>query len=101
MSCRDVRAGCVVSPIGFSFRPRVWPRRPAPDGTEKLDVDWLIFHQINSHSDVLPSQIDNASFAFYGNKLNGQPQQLSRDKRAVAAVNQYLGDAMGKAYADK
>ena len=71
--------------------------------SEPLDAwkDWLIFHQINSHSDVLPSQIDNASFAFFGNKLNGQPQQLSRDKRAVAAVNQYLGDAMGKAYADK
>jgi len=71
--------------------------------SEPLDAwkDWLVFHQINSHSDVLPSQIDNASFAFYGNKLNGQPQQLSRDKRALGAVNEYLGDAMGKAYVDK
>src|SRR3546814_15138371 len=28
--------------------------------------DWLAFHQINSHADVLPSAIDNAHFAFYG-----------------------------------
>ena len=71
--------------------------------SEPLDTwkDWLIFHQINSHSSVLPSAIDKANFAFYGTKLNGQPQQLARDKQALAAVNAYLGDAMGKAYADK
>jgi len=71
--------------------------------SEPLDAwkDWLIFHQINSHASVLPSKIDNASFAFFGTKLSGQPQQLPRDKRALAAVNANLGDAMGKAYADK
>jgi predicted metalloendopeptidase len=71
--------------------------------SEPLDAwkDWLIFHQINSHASVLPSAIDKASFAFFGTKLSGQPQQLPRDKRALAAVNTYLGDAMGKAYVDK
>src|SRR3546814_2475725 len=63
--------------------------------------DWLAFHQINSHADVLPSAIDNAHFAFYGTILSGTPEQRSRDKRAIAAVNQYLGDAVGRVYAEK
>jgi predicted metalloendopeptidase len=53
--------------------------------SEPLDAwkDWLIFHLINSHASVLPSAIDKASFAFYGTKLHGQPQQLAREKQAL------------------
>lgn len=71
--------------------------------SEPLDAwkDWLIFHQINAHSDVLPTAIDNAHFAFYGTTLSGTPQQRSREKRALDAVDVALGDAVGKAYADK
>ena len=71
--------------------------------SEPLDAwkDWLVFHQINSHSDVLPTAVDNAHFAFYGTTLAGTPQQRSRDKRALDALDTYLGDAVGKAYADK
>ena len=60
--------------------------------------DWLVFHQINSHADVLPSAIDQAHFAFYGTTLSGTPQQRSRDKRALSALDEYLGDAVGEAY---
>ena len=49
----------------------------------------------------MPDAIANESFAFYGTTLNGTPQQRSRDKRALDAVNNDLGDAMGKAYTDK
>ena len=71
--------------------------------SEPLDAwrDWLAFHQINSHADVLPSAIDSAHFAFYGTTLSGTPQQRSREKRALDALDTYLGDAVGKAYADK
>src|SRR3546814_15641502 len=62
--------------------------------------DWLTFHQINSHSDVLPSAIDTAHFAFYGTRLAGTTQQRSRDKRALAALYSYLGVAMGRPYAE-
>ncbi|MGL5396369.1 MAG: M13 family metallopeptidase [Shewanella sp.] len=70
--------------------------------SEPLDAwkDWLVFHHINSHADVLPSNIDNASFAFNGTKLSGTPQQRSRDKRALSALDEYLGDAVGRAYAE-
>lgn len=70
--------------------------------SEPLDAwkDWLVFHHINSHADVLPSAIDNASFAFNGTKLSGTPEQRSRDKRALSALDEYLGDAVGRAYAE-
>ncbi|QSX40796.1 M13 family metallopeptidase [Shewanella cyperi] len=63
--------------------------------------DWLAFHQINSHADVLPTAVDQAHFDFYGTTLSGTPQQRSRDKRALSALDDYLGDAVGKAYVDK
>jgi putative endopeptidase len=63
--------------------------------------DWLTFHQINAYTDVLPTQLDSASFAFYGTTLSGTPQQRARSKRALDAVNGYLGDAVGQAYAQR
>jgi putative endopeptidase len=63
--------------------------------------DWLIFHRINSVASVLPKRIDDAHFAFYGTTLSGTPEQRSRDKRAIGAVNNALGDAVGKLYAER
>jgi endothelin-converting enzyme/putative endopeptidase len=63
--------------------------------------DWLAFHQINAHADVLPSQIDQAHFAFYGTTLSGTPQQRDRAKRALDALGVYLGDAVGHAYVER
>lgn len=63
--------------------------------------DWLIFHQINQHADVLPSAIDDAHFAFYGTTLSGVPQQRPRSKQALQALDQYLGDAVGQDYVAK
>ncbi|MFT3729505.1 MAG: M13 family metallopeptidase [Terricaulis sp.] len=71
--------------------------------SQPLDAwkDWLVFHQINAHADVLPSNIDAAHFAFYGTTLSGTPQQRDRAKRALDSINANLGDAMGKAYVDR
>jgi putative endopeptidase len=63
--------------------------------------DWLAFHQINSHADTLPTQIDQAHFSFYGTTLSGTPQQRDRAKRALDALNVHLGDAVGRAYAER
>ena len=48
---------------------------------------------------MLPRAYDDARFAFYGRTLNGTPAQLPREKRAIAAVNGALGDAVGQLYA--
>ncbi|THD37803.1 MAG: M13 family peptidase [Sphingomonas sp.] len=63
--------------------------------------DWLVFHQINGYTSVLPKAFDDASFDFYGKELSGTPAQRPRDKRAIAAVNGALGDPVGKIYAAK
>ncbi|MEY4160380.1 MAG: hypothetical protein RLZZ136_1001, partial [Pseudomonadota bacterium] len=63
--------------------------------------DWLIFHHINSHADVLPARIDADHFAFYGTTLQGTASQRPREKRAIGRVNSLLGDALGKFYVEK
>lgn len=60
--------------------------------------DWLAFHRINAQTDVLPAKFDALHFAFYGTALTGTPQQRTREKRALAAVNDDLGMAFGKLY---
>lgn len=71
--------------------------------SEPLDAwkDWLMFHQINGHTDVLSTKLDDAHFAFYGTTLAGTPEQRNRDKRALDALNADLGDAVGRVYAEK
>lgn len=79
------------------------PRLSALVASEPLDAwkDWLAFHRINQNASVLPEKLDNARFAFYGQALQGVKEQRPREKRALAAVNQYLGDALGKLYVEK
>jgi putative endopeptidase len=59
---------------------------------------YLTYHYAASHAALLPAQLDSAHFDFYGRALNGLPEQLPRDKRAVAAVNEALGEAVGELY---
>ena len=61
----------------------------------------LVFHALNANTAVLPKAFDDLSFGFYGTTLNGTPKQRERWKRAIAAVNGDLGDAVGKLYVDK
>ena len=69
-------------------------------GSEPLDVwkDWLAFHRINQMTEVLPKAFDDAHFAFYGTDVQGTPQQRTRDKLALASLDAWLGDAVGKRY---
>ena len=62
---------------------------------------YLKAHFLIDHSDVLPEEIDNAVFAFYGTALRGQPEQRERWKRAVAAVEGTLGEAIGKVFVER
>ena len=63
--------------------------------------DWLAFHRINQVASVLPKAIDDARFDFYGRTMNGTPQQRTRERRALAATDAALGDAVGRIYADR
>ena len=59
---------------------------------------FLTFHYLNSHAAYLPKRFDDAHFAFYGEAMRGQPQQRERWKRAVDAVDDSLGEAVGRLY---
>jgi putative endopeptidase len=47
---------------------------------------------------ALPRALDEEKFSFYGRTLAGQPEQQARWKRCVEAVDDALGEALGKAY---
>ena len=88
---------------GFAaYHASAIPRLAALVASEPLDTwkDWLAFHQISTNADVLPARIDADRFAFYGTVLSGTTQQRPRDKRAIRAVNAWLGDALGKVYVE-
>ncbi|MFN0025350.1 MAG: M13 family metallopeptidase [Parvularculaceae bacterium] len=63
--------------------------------------DYLKFHLINANADVLPTAFDDVNFAFFGTELRGTPKQKERWKRAVAAVDASLGEAVGKLYVEQ
>ena len=87
----------------FAWQPGAITGLAALVASEPLQTwqDWLTFHRINQVTFVLPKAIDDAHFDFYGKTLNGTPEQRTREKRAVAAVNVDLGDAVGRIYAQR
>ncbi|MEM1132605.1 MAG: M13 family metallopeptidase [Pseudomonadota bacterium] len=60
---------------------------------------YLQAHLLSDAASVLPSDIDEARFNFYGKKLGGAKVQRERWKRAVSAVEGALGEGVGKVYA--
>ena len=59
---------------------------------------WMAAHFLINHAAVLPHDIDDATFDFYGRQLYGQPRQRERWERAVSAVEGQMGEAIGKIY---
>ena len=71
--------------------------------TEPLETwkDWLKFHTIEDAAPFLSKKFVDENFAFHGHVLFGVPEQQPRWKRAVAACNSVLGDAIGKLFTQK
>jgi putative endopeptidase len=59
---------------------------------------YMTFHYLNDMADVLPAAFDDLSFEFQGRTLSGQLQKRERWKRATAALNGALGEAVGQLY---
>ncbi len=55
-------------------------------------------HFLSNHAAVLPAEVDNASFEFFGKLLRGQEEQRPRWKRAIDAVEGQLGEQLGQLY---
>jgi predicted metalloendopeptidase len=62
---------------------------------------YLRYHYLAGNADVLPGAFDDEVFDFYGRALHGRQEQQPRWKRAVAAVNDGLGEAAGELYVQR
>jgi putative endopeptidase len=62
---------------------------------------YLEYQYLVGKAAVLPPAFDAERFDFYGRTLNGQPQQPERWKRAITALNQNLGEALGQFYVEQ
>ncbi len=66
--------------------------------------DWKTYYTyklLNSSAELLPADFVNARFDFYGKTLRGTEQLEARWKRAVAGVEETLGEVVGKIYVER
>lgn len=59
---------------------------------------YMAFHYIDGFAAFLSAEYQDASFAFYGTRLSGTPQQQPIENLAFAFVSQNLGDILGRVY---
>jgi putative endopeptidase len=85
------------------WQPTAFTGESALVASEPLETwkDWLAFHLIEDYADVLPKALADEDFAFFGKILFGTPQRRPRWQRGVGVVDRWLGDAVGKIYAER
>jgi putative endopeptidase len=67
-------------------------------------ADWKVYLKwqvLNSVSDALSAPIEEEDFAFFGKYLRGQNEMKPRWKRCVESTDRFLGEALGRKYAEK
>ena len=62
---------------------------------------WTAARFLSADSAVLPSDIDDANFNFYGKVLTGRTAQRERWQRAISFVEGSMGEALGKVYVER
>ena len=67
----------------------------------ELIKDYLKVHLVSDNTAYLDQRLDDLSFAFYGQYLQGQQVQRPMDKRALSLITGRLGEAFGKIYVQK
>ena len=85
------------------WQPSAFTGEAALVNSTSLDAwkDWLAYHLIETYASVLPKALADEEFAFEGPVLSGTQRERPRWQRGVAVVNRELGDAVGKAYAQR
>ncbi len=63
--------------------------------------NYLNFHLLRRLASNLSSEFDEAHFNFYGRILSGQPEQRTREMRALSATESVVGFLVGKEYVDR
>jgi putative endopeptidase len=85
------------------WQPTAFAGESALVASVPLDTwkDWLAYHMIEGYASFLPKALADERFNFFGKILFGTLQQRPRWQRGVAIVNDQLGDAVGKVYAQR
>jgi len=85
------------------WQPAAVAKLAALTASEPLQAwkDYLAFQALNESASLLPKTFADLAFGFYGRDLSGVPKQRERSKRALAAVNGAMGDAVGRIYAER
>ena len=56
---------------------------------------------LSNNASILSSELDDATFDFYGKTISGREKQQDRWKRAISAVERALGEQLGALYVEK
>jgi putative endopeptidase len=72
-------------------------------GEEDIGVlqAWCAAHFMIENAAVLPSDVDDARFAFFSKTLQGRERDRQRWQRALSAVQAQMGEAIGKVYVER
>jgi putative endopeptidase len=92
----DVSDLLIAQPSAFKAIASLAARTPL-----QVLKDQMMVQSLDTYADVLPNAITAESFAFYGTKLNGTPQNQPRWKRAVDFTINNLTDEVSKVYVTK
>jgi len=71
---------------------------PAETPALKAYLRWHVLHE---SADLLPKAFADAEFDFFSRTLTGQQQPPPRWRRCVTETDQYLGEALGKAFVEE
>ncbi len=98
------RGAGLTKQAGFIvWQPTAFAGESALVASTPLDTwkDWMAYHLIEEYGQYLPKALADERYDFFGKTLQGAPQQRPRWQRGVVVVNRYLGDDVGKLYADR
>jgi len=63
--------------------------------------DYLAFHMIRNHAQLLSSNFDDAHFEFFSKTLQGIEEKRERWKRGINRIDAGLGEAVGQIYVNR
>ena len=86
----------VTEPRYMEFLNRFMNETPIED--LKALMRWST---LNTNASLLTTELDKTNWEFYNKYLNGAKEQRPADERALATVNNTLGEALGKLYVDE
>ncbi len=90
-------------PMVIVWHPNAVTGISALVGSQPLDVwkEYLTFRTLDRSAGLLPKAFADENFNFYRKTLYGVPQLAPRERRAIQASSNALGDVVGKMYVEK